>query len=292
MVRLDWIEQIRRDNRSGASVLAARAARALAAWAAVARSFGELEAVTRQLVEAQPRMAPLLNLADLALKGWPETAAACATFLAQMEQSVQAAASEAAALIPEGATVSTHSSSATVLRAFELARQQGRCFRVISTESRPAREGATLARALAASGIAVRLVVDAAAALFVPESTLVMVGADAVCSSGVVNKVGTLMLALAAREYAVPVYAVATTEKFVPASYRLPPEPPHDPAEVEPEPPAGCEVANYYFEATPLGLFTGIVTEEGLLSPQQVYERLACRQLHPALLAASEASRM
>jgi hypothetical protein len=87
---------------------------------------------------------------------------------------------------------------------------------VIVCESRPLCEGVTLARRLAAAGLDVTLVTDAQAGVFVREADAVLLGADAVTPQGVVNKAGSLLLALAARAAGVPVLAVATTLKVSP----------------------------------------------------------------------------
>lgn len=282
----EWIEEIRRDNSSGAAVLTGKAARALVGWAAQPRTWEEVVELARALLRAQPRMAPLVNLATRAVASWPDTHKECRRFLEQLHRAGEGAAQQAADLISEGTVLMTHSYSSTVLRALEIARQQGRRFLVIATESRPMREGVALARRLAQRGISVRLVADAAAALCLREARLILVGADAISSQAVVNKIGTYMIALSAQQHRVPVYAVATSEKLLPAGYELPPELPHDPAEIECALPPGCEVLNYYFEATPLEFFAGLATEDGLLAPSAVRERLTGLQLHPALRGA------
>lgn len=280
---LDWIEGIRRDNSSGAAALAARAALQLEAWSRRRRSQAERLQVARELVRAQPRMAPLVNLASRFLEAGPQPAQACREFLRRMKASAAKAATRAATLISDGDAVLTHSFSSTVLGALRRAAAQGKRVRVIVTESRPVNEGVALARELARVGIPARLIVDAAAASWVRESHLVLVGADAISPEGVVNKIGTAALALAARHSGVPVYAVATADKFVPSGYRLPPEPARDPHEVLAGDLPGVTVANYYFEVTPLELLTGVITEAGVRTADMLQQRWACPPVHPAL---------
>lgn len=282
-MRAEWLEDIRRDNRSGAATLAARAAGALAEWLAAGPSAEEVGAVLRELVRAQPRMAPLVNLAARVLEAGPEAAAACREFLRRLEEDARAVSREASALV--AGAVLTHSYSSTVRAALEHAWRQGRRFSVILTESRPMREGVRLARELAGEGIPVRLVPDAAAGAFVREARVVLIGADAVTFEGVVNKIGTWPLALAARESGVPVYALASAEKFLPAGYTLPPEPEHDPREVLEAAVPGVTVLNPYFETTPWELLAGLVSEEGVLAPREVLERLGRRSAPPSLAA-------
>lgn len=278
----DWIEEIRRDNLSGAAELAAGAARALAEWAPE-RTPDEIAAVLRALVAAQPRMAPMLHLAGAVLAKSGDPAAACQEFLARLEAAAEVVAERAATLVHDGDVVASHSRSSSVLNALRRARLRGKRFSVYLTESRPAGEGVALAGELAAQGIPVRLFVDAALGQIASEARIVLVGADAVTRDGVINKIGTWPLALAARERAVPVYALVTTDKFVPDEYELPAEPPRDPTEVLSSPPVGVEAVNWYFEATPLDLFQALVTEEGMLGAESARRRLAALRLPAGL---------
>jgi translation initiation factor 2B subunit (eIF-2B alpha/beta/delta family) len=87
---------------------------------------------------------------------------------------------------------------------------------VIVCESRPLCEGVAMARRLAAAGIDVTLITDAQAGVFVEQSDVVLLGADAVTPDGIVNKVGSRLLALAARAAGVPVVAVTECLKVSP----------------------------------------------------------------------------
>jgi methylthioribose-1-phosphate isomerase len=105
---------------------------------------------------------------------------------------------------------------------------------------------------------------------------IVLVGADRVSPRLVVNKIGTRLISLSARDANVPLYCLADTSKFVPE--RLPiqrkPDPPS--FEVWPDHPPGISVINPYFEEVPIELFTGIVTENGSIAPDEA-TRLAHR---------------
>jgi translation initiation factor eIF-2B subunit delta len=246
---------------------------------------GLLVEAARALVQAQPAMAPIFTLANrVLLAGGERTPAVCHDFLSRIETAGRAAGEHAASLIRPGASVLTHSFSSTVLGALLLANRAGRRFDVICTESRPVGEGAELAKRLAREGVSVRLVVDAAAYSFLRECRLVLVGADAVGRRGLVNKIGTAAVALAARALGVRVYAVCGPEKFLPAAYEPPPEPPKDSAEILEEQVPGLTPVNYYFESTPLEYLTGVVTEEGVLAPADLESRLSHMPVHEALL--------
>jgi translation initiation factor 2B subunit (eIF-2B alpha/beta/delta family) len=121
----------------------------------------------------------------------------------------------ASELIGEGSRVLTHSRSSTVKAALICARRSGKTFRVIATESRPLCEGRTLASELAREGIRVTLIADAAVAAKIDDVDFVITGADRISPGLLVNKIGTRMIALAANEKGVPVYALADMSKLL-----------------------------------------------------------------------------
>jgi translation initiation factor 2B subunit (eIF-2B alpha/beta/delta family) len=284
------IDEIRSDRTSGAAALARRAAQAVFEAApeldrlAPEERFLTLVEIARRLVLAQPAMAPLVNLADMLLRRTDAIGEAASDFLARLEAARESVARHGAALIADGATILTHSLSQAVLDALLTAHASGKRFLVHATESRPQREGVWLARRLGEAGIAVRLIIDAAVFARLPNCTLALTGADAISSAGVVNKTGTALLALAARTLGKPFYVLCGTVKFLPAGYRLPPEPAKPAGEILPEALPNVTAENFYFETTPLELVSGVLTEEGLLEPEQVRARLGARSLHPSLL--------
>jgi translation initiation factor 2B subunit (eIF-2B alpha/beta/delta family) len=258
------IEAIAFDRLSGARELAGRAAATLALTARVQPE--DVPQVAQALIEAQPAMAPMVNLARRAMAA-SDVEAACREFLEEIDRAAARVAALAAGLIRDAMTVLTHSSSATVFGAFRTAREAGRGFAVIATESRPQREGVGMAERVGALGIPVTLIVDAAVYRFLPRAQMAFVGADSVSPRGLVNKTGTSLVALAASKLGVPVYALCGSEKFLPEFYEPPPEQARDRGEI-----LECELPNttaenYYFDTTPLDYLTGIVTEDGVLRP-------------------------
>jgi len=206
-------------------------------------------------------------------------------FVARAARSAEQAAAHAAELIADGSTLLTHSRSSTVLAAFVRARRAGRRFRVIATESRPLMEGRALAEALAGESVDVTFITEGAAALVLPRVSRVMVGADRVTAGWLVNKIGTRMIVLAARECGVKVTALCDTSKFIAATPDAP-EAVRDPNELWPDAPPPVEVVNRYFEPTPLDYFDGVVTEDGWLAPHEAGRRAAGHPLSQPLLAA------
>jgi translation initiation factor 2B subunit (eIF-2B alpha/beta/delta family) len=253
----------------------------------------ELLRIGWELIEAQPAMAPLVNLVNDAL--WRtdgcDSAHTMRTTIAKVAHDFKrrlrvheaAIAESTLPLIPEGARVMTNSRSSTVRSALLHAQRAGRRFSVICAEGRPGCEGRTLAAELAQAGIPVTLVVDALAVAWVDRVDLILIGADHLALSGLVNKAGTSGLALIAQSHDVPMYAVCTSEKFLPPDY-VPPSQTSRPSEqVWDDAPTDVRIENYYFDRTPLSHLSGIVTERGVLTSAGIEGWLAATHLYPLL---------
>jgi translation initiation factor eIF-2B subunit delta len=266
------LDEIRKDRASGAARLTVRAASLLVEYAESAPE--DIPEIAQALIEAQPSMAPIYNLVRRVVAS-PDVKTACTEFLDSMEQGATRVAEIAATLIEDGMTVMTHSFSSTLLAAFREAHQSGRNFTVICPESRPVCEGIALAASLGMSGIGARVIADAAAYRLLPTAQIVWVGADAISLQGVSNKTGTALIALAARELGVPFYVLCSSDKFLPASYSPPPEGPKNPAEILDRELPHVTAINYYFDLTPLSCVSGIVTEDGILAPDELKRMLA-----------------
>lgn len=245
------------------------------------------------LISAHPTMAPLVNLVNAVL--WKtedvEDAEAARRAVADVTSDFKrrlrvheaAIAETALRLLPEEGLVLTNGRSTTVRAALRHAQRAGRRFKVICAEGRPACEGRTLAAELAAGGINVTLVIDALAVARAREVQLVLVGADYLGAHGLVNKVGTYGIALAAGAGGVPIYALCGSEKFLPPGY-VPPAQARWPAEqVWDEAPPNLTIENLYFDSTPLHALAGIVTEQGVQPNEGIEAWLAATKLHPAL---------
>ena len=176
-------------------------------------------------------------------------------------------------------TISLSRSVITVIDAI----RQARTVRVSCSESRPALEGRRLASRLAALGVPVTCFSDAAIGHALAAADAVLLGADAVGPEWFLNKSGTRMLAAAAARQGVPVYLVATRDKFVghAVGARLAIRE-GSAGEVWESPPAGVEVRNPYFESTPLDLVTSVISDAGLLGAGMVPD--VCNAIQDAVM--------
>lgn len=112
--------------------------------------------------------------------------------------------------IRDEAVILTHSYSRVVMQILLAAAQRGIGISVYVTESRPGGLGLKTYAELTAAGIPTTVICDAAAAFVGEKIDFVLVGSEGVCESGgILNAVGTLGLALVAKNYGKPFYAAA-----------------------------------------------------------------------------------
>ncbi|MEM2907376.1 MAG: S-methyl-5-thioribose-1-phosphate isomerase [Candidatus Odinarchaeota archaeon] len=178
--------------------------------------------------------------------------------------------------IVDGITVMTHCHSSIVSGILIKAFEDGKKFDVICTETRPLYQGHITAKELVEKGVKTTLIVDSAMrwAIQQKEVDLIIVGADAVTSEGVViNKIGTRLLALAAEEYNVPFYVATPVFKFSPETVigNLEKIEMRDPGEIWVDRPAGLKIDNPAFETVARKYIHGIITELGILPPAYLY---------------------
>ncbi len=275
------LRAIREDNTSGASELVHRAVQCLILFSETSedpspsRFKKDLLDFMHRLISSQPAMAPFFNLANVVLmriedaedvEGIKEAIGeAASTFLRGLREIPRRIAIHAASLLSGKDGILTHSFSSTVFEAIRYASNAGRGLRVICTESRPALEGVNLAKQLAVEGVEVHLALDSAAPSLLREVDLLLTGGDALSPLGLVNKIGTYGIAVAAKARGVPFYVLCGTDKILTEELaeklRIEQK---DPAEVLPTPHPGVEVVNHYFDITPIEFLSGVVTEEGV----------------------------
>jgi ribose 1,5-bisphosphate isomerase len=171
--------------------------------------------------------------------------------------------------------VFTHCHSSTVTSILSKAKEDGKAFEVVCTETRPVFQGRITAEEMLALGIKTTFIVDSAARSFMRDVDIVIVGADAITSEGnVINKIGTGTIALLAHEARKPLYVVAELLKFDPATvcgdYEQIEERSSD--EVWKDAPEMLIVRNPAFDVTRRDFIHGIICEEGIIPPHSVKE--------------------
>jgi methylthioribose-1-phosphate isomerase len=188
-------------------------------------------------------------------------------------------------LIQSGMGVLTHCNAGalattglgTATAPMYLAHQLGVNFKVYADETRPLLQGARLtAWELQSAGINVNLITDNMAASVMARGLidLVIVGTDRVTANGdVVNKIGTLGVAILAKHFGLPFYVAcpsSTIDLATPTGAQV---------EIEERAsdevtgfgpvrtaPHGMAVVNPAFDVTPHTLVSGLITEHGIIS--------------------------
>jgi methylthioribose-1-phosphate isomerase len=189
-------------------------------------------------------------------------------------------------IIEDGDTILTHCNAGalacvdygTALGVLRAAHDDGKNIKVICDETRPLCQGARLSVfEMQQENIPVKLAVDSAAGHLMQKGMVnkVVVGADRVAKGGVANKIGSLMVALAAKRFNIPFYVAAPKSTFDSENSIYDVEIEERDADeviyfgnsrVAPE---GTEVENPAFDIIPSDLITGIITEEGIIKPFQ-----------------------
>jgi translation initiation factor 2B subunit (eIF-2B alpha/beta/delta family) len=248
--------------------------------------------VSRWVADTKPSMAVVRNVADLAQTVSAEVPVADAAGLkaalgralgAYIENSVRAIAALgdfARDLFHAGDTVLIHSYSASLEALLRSATADGTRFRLLVTESRPYRESRRLVEAIADSATEIVLYSDAAVCVAAEAADWALVGADSVFTDGsFANKTGSKPIALACRECETPLYVATELSKLYfgdSDDIAMEQRPAAELAEGWPLIESGrVGVRNQFFERVDANLVHRYITEEGLLTPQQMHPAAA-----------------
>ncbi len=273
----------------GAPAIGAVAAYGIALAALSGEPLGQ---AAEKIMSTRPTAGDLFfgvrNVADMIDSGMDPVMAADQYSDAIVEQ-CRAIGEVGAELIPDGGNVLTHCNAGalatvdhgTALAPLRAAADAGKEFFVFVDETRPRLQGTKLtAWELFNEDIPNAIIADNAAGFYLSrgEVDLVIVGADRICANGdFANKIGTYTKALLARAHEVPFYVAAPVSTFdfdaesgadIPieerdakevlflGEYRLAPE--------------GAEALNPAFDVTPASLVTGIITDRGIIAPDEI----------------------
>ena len=188
------------------------------------------------------------------------------------------------AILPDGATVLTHCNAGalatadygTALAVIYRAKELGKVVAVYADETRPLLQGSRLtAWELMDEGVDVRVICDNTAAVVLKSGMvdLVITGADRIAANGdAANKIGTLGVAVLAREFGVPFYEAAPPSTFdlsIPDGDAIPIEERSGEEITEGfgrrTAPEGVKTYCPAFDVTPARYIAAIITEKGLI---------------------------
>ncbi len=196
-----------------------------------------------------------------------------------------------AALLQDGDTVLTHCNAGslatvqygTALAPIRAAIEMGKNVNVIADETRPRLQGARLtAYELQYDKIPVKVITDTSSGLLMRLGKVdkVIVGTDRVTSDAVFNKIGTYLVALAAFDNKIPFYVAAPTSTLslqetiddVTIEQRDSSEVGNVLGKLQIVP-NGVECLNYAFDITPFRFVSGVITEDGVFTHEELLKK-------------------
>jgi len=278
------IEQIRIDNTSGSLELAKKSAEIFTLPILKTDSPTLVKKVAYSLIKAQPTMASIFNLVNNLMLNIQENKdqelkhiiqSYCKKFIQDLKTSDQLISKYTNELIKDDSTVITHSYSSTILNSLIYAKKSRKKFSVICTESRPMMEGVKLAKLLGENDIKVKLIVDSAVFSLINDADIILLGGDAITTKGLVNKIGTKGIAITAKYYNTPTFALCSSIKFLPKNYCPKLDHKKNPEEVIIDKSPNVTPINYYFDLTPLKYLTGVITEKGIIKSQDIKSKIS-----------------
>ncbi|MCX8188096.1 MAG: ribose 1,5-bisphosphate isomerase [Nitrososphaeria archaeon] len=202
----------------------------------------------------------------------------CEDFIEKSINAIEKIGVIGAKRVRDGDILLTHCNSEAALSVILSAHKLGKNIKVYCTETRPKLQGLTSASILSKNGVEVTLIVDSAVRYFMNKVDQVIVGADAITANGaIVNKIGTSLIALAAKEARSRFMVAAESYKISPQTFY------GDLIIIEERPKyeivskdwlsqnKGVKVSNPAFDITPAEYIDAIITEIGIFPPQGVF---------------------
>jgi len=281
-------EAIRNMTVRGAPAIGAAAAYGML----LAKKRGEdLEDAAKRLRSTRPTAHDLFFAVDHMLKRLGEgqdAVEAAGSYCDSIVEKCRLIGVHGEPLIKDGAKIMTHCNAGalatvdhgTALAPIREAWKNGKRIFVYVSETRPRLQGMKLtAFEMLNEGIPHAIIPDGASGHFMRKDTdMIIVGADRIASNGdFANKIGTFEKAVLARELGIPFYTAAPISTFdfsISSGKDIPIE---DRSEEEVTvvdgvriAPKGCHALNPSFDMTPHKYLAGIITEIGVIKPEDV----------------------
>ena len=292
------LENIKKNNYDGATSLTAQVIQFFIDYLKQIKSENkvlnkdEIRQIIIQLANVQPSMAPILLFCNRILI-MIDTEVEKNLFKSLMNyclkslQSIQYASERidgfAEEIISDNDKIVTYSSSSLVLHFLKYLKDNDYVFSVYCSESRPINEGLIFTEQLNKYEIDVTLMTDASLFSSLFKYDLVLLGADAISISGVTNKIGSNVITMLADHYKIPIYSLSLIEKILPYPYKVKAYQNHDIKEITAHKSPHLTVENKYFDTSPLNLFTGVITQEGVFKMDDLKSYMKSVPLHDAM---------
>lgn len=267
------VDEVRNDQSSGAADIFRRVLDALNEILLDSKSTTkqDLENFSLQLHLAKRSMAPMFNLANTILlslerEDWETNIQETLVTIRKNMDNSTARVGELLYSIQSGGRIMTMSYSSTVLACLSTMSGKGG-LDVTVPLSLPMGEGRQMAKVLSERGVRVEMIQDSMIFSLMEEMDCVIVGADAITPVGLVNKVGTFSMVAAANHFGVSAYGLCDWMKVSPVVIL-------DPVVTQTTVGINLSMREQVFEQTPLDMFTGIITDRGILTPSEIRSKI------------------
>ena len=219
----------------------------------------------KKLFSLRPTEPMMQNVLNMAEKGVPYK-----NIISHFDESQDKINKSVFKLIKNRDVIFTHCHSTNIVNALIYAKKKGKKFEVYNTETRPLFQGRKTAKELKKAGIKITMFTDSALedalsgekSLKIKKPDKIFLGADALLKKGIINKIGSELIARIAKEEKIPVYIIADSWKFTKS--KIPIEN-RSINEVWDKAPKGIKIKNPAFEFVDKKYISGIITELGLM---------------------------
>ncbi|MBM3232438.1 hypothetical protein FJZ21_03640 [Candidatus Pacearchaeota archaeon] len=169
-------------------------------------------------------------------------------------------------VIKNNQIIFTHCHSNTLAQALIKSHKNKKKFSVINTETRPLYQGHLTSKQLSKAGIKVSMSIDSAMLEDIKRSDIVMMGADAITKKGVLNKIGSGLIAKISGDLKKPLYIVTDSWKFSSKKVQIEQR---SWLEVWKKSPKKVKIENPAFEWIPKKQISYIISELGVLTHKE-----------------------
>ena len=217
----------------------------------------------KKLLSLRPTEPMLENVLELAEK-FPEE-----KIISHFEEAQEKINKNVFKILKKGEIIFTHCHSSNVINSLIYSRKKRKYFQVYHTETRPLFQGRKTASNFKKSKIISTMFIDSAIKFALEggnkkrKVNKVFIGADALVKKGIINKIGSGLIAELAHNKKIPVYVIADswkfTEKYVPIEQR-------ELNEVWDKAPKEIKIKNPAFEFVDKKYIFKIISEIGILN--------------------------
>jgi len=255
--------------------------------------------ISRDIIAAQPAVGPLFTLVNGMLWAAEDAMSAGAIRQAATEYLVayqggweeanerlvvQAVDALAPASAPRYQRLLVYAVDATVQRALMALAAIKTPPEILCSEGRPGYEGLAMASELVAAGLRVTIGIDMALPGWLGRADALVLGCTSLSRHGLVAQLGAATLAQAAHDRELPVIVLCRSNKLLPDDYIIDTSSAvGDPAQIMPPEVENLTVSNVLLDSTPLDTVTTVVTEDGALASERLYETLRKIRVYPGL---------